>query len=352
MKIALLGELGKPISKNSFGGTENWTYNFAESLMKQGHEVTLFAREESQFSGKLISICGEQDITNTNGSILEKKLRLYSIAQLIKLLKMEKDFDVVHLSQYSFYYGLSLSNILTKPLVGTIHGYCQFEYHDLRDIIEKFPDFNYAFISKAFLEKWPKPKNYRIISHGINCDQFPFSSKPDDYYFIMGRVGKEKGTGDAVAFAKKTGSRLFIAGPIDDEIYFNEEIKPNLNEKIQYVGLADFEKKIQLYKNAKAFLMPIHWDEPFGLVVIEAMACGTPVIAYNRGAMSEIIEDGKNGFLVPQGDISGLAEAANKITTIDRKYCREVVEKKFSIDRMTQDYLEYYQELIEKQSDE
>lgn len=352
MKIALLGELGKPISKDSFGGTENWTYNFAESLLKQGHKVTLFAREESQFSGELISICGEQDLTNSNGSILKEKLRLYTIAQLIKLLKMEKDFDVVHLSQYSFYFGLPLCNILIKPLVGTIHGYCQFERHDLGDIIEKFSDFNYAFISEAFLKKWPKPKNYRIIPHGINCDQFPFSGKPDDYYFYMGRVGKEKGTGDAVAFAKKTGSRLIIAGPIDDEIYFKQEIKPNLNEKIQYIGLTDFDKKIQLYKNAKAFLMPINWDEPFGLVVIEAMACGAPVIAYNRGAMSEIIEDGKNGFLVPEGDIEGLVRAADKISVIDRKYCREVVEKKYSIDRMTKDYLEYYEELTKKKSNE
>lgn len=346
MKIGLVGAIDTPINKNSTAGTEVWTYNFAERLIKLGHHVTLFANDASAFSGKLINVVKERELLDKNQTkkISPPKFSMYSVKEMVEVVKKQADFDVIHISVYSFHYLLPLVDLISKPVVITIHG-TSFPDSEIGQVFKEYPKVNYVFISKQYEKKWPYPEKYRVIYNGIEVDKFECNKQKGDYFFWMSRISLEKGVDDAIEFAEKTGNRLIIAGPIRDQSYFDLTVKPHLSKKIEYVGKLDFSAKNKYYKSARAFLMPIKWEEPFGLVVVEALACGTPVIAYNRGAIPEIIEDGKSGFLV--NDVLGMIEADKQLKKISSQSCRERAEK-FTLKEMVNNYLDLYKEILKK----
>lgn len=346
MKIAIIAELNKPIQRDTFGGTEIWTYNFAEELIKRGHSVTIFARKESKTAAKLLSICKLKDLQGKKGEKLSRdKLNLYLTEELTEAIKLQDRFDIIHFSIFSFYLGLPFSKLITKPLVITIHGYCNISKKESKQYFYGYPGLHYVFPSKAFIKNWVTPKHYKIIHHGIDVNRFSLSTKSKDFYFWMSRLIEDKGILDAIEFAEKTGEKLIIGGNIDDPDFFNKKIKPRLTKKIKYVGELHFKQKIDYYKTAKALLFLPKIKEAFGLVAVEALACGTPVIAYDQDPLSEIISDGKNGYLVKTGSIKGLISASKKIDRIDSNLCRQIVVDQFSSERMVDEYLEYYKHL-------
>jgi len=346
MKIALVGTIETPINRDSIAGTEVWTYNFAENLIKRGHQVTLFASTGSKFSGDLVAVNDREDVIDPEtGSFQKKRLDTFCVNEMIQVAKRIEEFDIVHLSVFRFYLYLPIVKLIQKPVVITVHG-SPFDAKDAKIIDAKFGEPSYALISKNCGTVWPDSSRKNIIYNGIEAENFPFCDTKEDYYFWMGRLVPDKGVDDAIAFAVKTGSKLLIAGPLGENQYFEEKVKPFLNDKIKYLGELNLEEKVGYYQHAKAFLMPIKWEEPFGLVVVESMCCGTPVIAYDRGAMREIIDDGVNGFIVKPNDVEGLIDASKRLDRIDLKKCREKVEDYFTIEKMVDDYEKVYRGLV------
>ena len=281
-RIGIVGGVNSPISKDAIGGTEIWTYNFAERLKQSGCDVTLFAPEGSSFSGNMIVTSTKDEIMDDMGTKNSKvNFAVFSINQMIEVVKRQEDFDLFHINFYDFYYAVPFVELIKKPIVVTLHG-MNLTSKEANILFSKFKNINYSFISNNLLSRFPAPEKYRVIYNGIDFDSFPLCEEKEDFYFFMGRISQEKGASDAVQFALKTKSKLIIAGPMHDKTYFNVQIKPFLNDRIQYVGELNFSKKVEYYKKAKAFLMPIHWEEPFGLVVLEAKAFGTPVKAYKK----------------------------------------------------------------------
>lgn len=346
MKIALVGPLDSPVKKDASAGSEIWTYNFAEQLKKRGITTSLYAASGSEFSGELIITVDYKDLLkNDGGSISKTKFAFFSISEMVQVVHDQAKYDLIHLSVYSLTYYFPLIELITKPVIVTLHG-LSFKKEDAKILLSKNPKANFVAISNSLLTDWDRPRNYKVIHNGISLTNFLFTEGKRKYFFWMGRISKEKGVEDAIKFAQKTKEELIIAGPIRDEEYFNQFVKPNLNSKIRYVGGLGLKEKIKYYQGAKAFLMPVKWEEPFGLVAVEAMACGTPVIAYDRGALPEIISDGIDGFIVKPDDIDGLIKAAKKIEEINRKKCREKVESHFTLEKMVDEYLDYYEEVM------
>jgi len=346
MKIALVGPLDSPVKKNASAGSEIWTYNFAEQLKMRGISPSLYAASGSEFSGELITTVDYKDLLESDGGDISKtKFAFFSISEMVRVVHDQARYDLIHLSVYSLTYYLPLIELIAKPIIATLHG-LPFKKEDAKILLSKIPKINFAVISNSLLTDLERSRNYKVIYNGINLPDFPFAAGKRKYFFWMGRISKEKGVEDAIKFAQKIKEELIIAGPIRDEEYFNQFVKPNLNSKIRYVGGLGLKEKVKYYQGAKAFLMPIKWEEPFGLVAIEAMACGTPVIAYDRGALPEIISAGSDGFIVKPNEVEGLIKAAKKIIEIDRKKCREKVEKHFTLEKMVDEYLNYYKEIM------
>ena len=231
---------------------------------------------------------------------------------------------------------------MTKtPIVTTIHGFSS------PKILPVYKKYNkktfYVAISKA--DKCPELEYIATIHHGIDLNRFTFRPDHGKYLLFFGRIHPDKGTRECIEVARQTGMKLIIAGIIQDQGYFDLQVKPHLDdEQIIYVGSVGPKKRNELLGGAYALLHPINFDEPFGLSVVEAMACGTPVIAFNRGSMPEIIADGITGFLVH--NLDEMAEAVVKAKQLDRLQCRKLIEEKFSADRMVQDYIGVYEKII------
>lgn len=348
MKIAIVCPLDTPITKNAFGGTEIWNYVYAEKLFAEGHKVTIFASEGSEFSGKIIEVVQRKQVeVPADVLTLSKEEQVaYSINQLLTVLEREEQFDVIHISNCNFYFYLPLLRLFKKPIVLTVHSY-NFSGLEAGNLFNSFPVPTYVFNAESFKKVWPVPQKYQVIYPGINLADFEYNKQPDDYIFWMGRIHPDKGIEDAIKFAQKVNKKVIIAGPIRKEEYFNREVKPFLSDKIRYIGELNHEKKVKYYKNAKAFLVTTKRDESFGLVAAEAMACGTPVLAYDRGALPEIIEDGVTGFIIEPNNIEQLIERSKQLGQLNRQKCRERIKKKFNIEIMVEKYIELYQKLLE-----
>jgi len=347
MKIAIVGSLYGAISENSLAGTEIWTYNFVQKLVERGHEVTLFARKESKTSAKLYPVCAEEDLINkATGQCTKRKVHMFDIKEIIDVMNRQDDFDVIHFSTSSYYLGLPFTNgLIKKPVVITAHTFGDFDYSDMSRIFEQHKNPYYIFPTEYFLKKWPKPSRYQVISHGIDLNHFEYKEIKKDNYYWIGSICPEKGLKDAIMMSKKAQVKLLFSGPISDEKYFKNEIEPELSNDIKYLGEADLKDKIKHYGDAKAVLFTSGIEETFGLVVTEAMACGTPVLAYDIGPMSEIIIPGYNGYLADRGDIDGLVKAIYNINEIKPVNCRKTIEEKFNDDGMINQYLKLYNSL-------
>jgi glycosyltransferase involved in cell wall biosynthesis len=334
MKIAMLSPIAWRTPPRQYGPWENIVSLLTEGLVSRGIDVTLFATADSKTRGHLVSVCPrgyEED-----PEILPK---VWECLHISEVFERGEQFDLIH-NNFD-YLPLTYTGMTATPVVTTIHGFSS------PKILPVYKKYNkktfYVAISKA--DKCPELDYIATIHHGINLHQFTFQPDQGKYLLFFGRIHPDKGTKECIEVARQTGLKLIIAGIIQDQGYFDLQVKPHLdNNRIIYIGSAGPKKRDELLGGAYALLHPVNFDEPFGLSVVEAMACGTPVVAFNRGSMPEIIVDGITGFLV--NNLDEMVKAVDKVRQLDRLQCRKLVKERFSVDRMVQDYMEVYEKII------
>src|SRR3989344_2180049 len=342
LRIAQIAPLWVSVPPRTYGGTELMVYNIAEGLLKRQHKVTLFASGDSHTNALLIpplerGIWLQHGISNPH-------------APIIRLIKMAherlSDFDLIHNHFNFFPFPVSLHS-KCPPFLTTVHRPVDTAY---AETMKAYPKIKFCAISedhKKSMEEHGVPVA-GVVYNGIDMPRYEYNNRPNDYLLYLGRINSEKGILTAIEAARVTGQKLIVAGNIVGEgewLHFMHEIQPLLHhENINFRGQVNFEEKIELLKNAKALLFPINVREAFGLVMTEAMACGTPVIAFLRGSVPEIVEHGKTGFVVDTKE--KMIEAIKMIGSIDRAKCRESVEKKFSLEIMIDRYEKIYEKII------
>lgn len=336
MKIALISPIAWRTPPVHYGPWENIVSLLCEGLVKKGIDVTLFATKDSITAGKLVAVCPrgyEEDKT------IEPKV--WECLHISEVFENANEFDLIH-NNFDFL-PLTYSCLINTPVLTTIHG---FSSPAILPVYEKYNNKNY-YISISNSDRSEKLNYIATVYHGINLEQFTFKKKMGNYLLFFGRMHKDKGAKEAIQIAKSFGMKLIMAGIIQDQEYFDSEILPDFGEDIIYVGSVGPEKRNELLGGAYALLHPIFFAEPFGLSVVESMACGTPVLAFNKGSMPELITSSKDGFIVE--NIEEAVEALGKISKIDRQCCRDTVEKRFSVERMVDDYIKVYQQIINEQ---
>jgi len=334
MKIALLAPIAWRTPPTHYGPWETVASLLCEGLVKKGIDVTLFATKDSITSGKLCAVCNcgyEEDKT------IEPKV--WECLHISEVFEHADEFDLIH-NNFDFL-PLTYSKLVKTPVLTTIHG---FSSELILPVYEKYNDNSY-YVSISDSDRSEKLDYIATIYHGINLEQFTFKKETGDYLLFFGRMHPDKGAKEAIEIAKSFGKKLIMAGIIQDQDYFDKEVAPNLGEDVVYVGSVGPEKRDELLGGAYALLHPIYFAEPFGLSVVESMACGTPVVAFNKGSMPELIESGENGFIV--SDVKEAVSALGKISEISRQYCRNTVEEKFSVEKMVDNYIEVYKQIID-----
>jgi glycosyltransferase involved in cell wall biosynthesis len=334
MKIALLSPIAWRTPPRHYGPWENIVSLLAEGLVANGIEVTLFATGDSLTQGQLDYVCPQPYEENKD---LDPKV--WECLHIAHLFEQAHKFDLIH-NHFDFL-PLTYSQLVKTPVVTTIHGFSS------PKILPVYSTYNgnTHFVSISNADRSPLLDYIATVYHGIDTGLFTFKSEPGSYLLFFGRIHPDKGTHEAIQIARESGRKLMVAGIIQDESYFQTEIAPYIdNGSVVYVGSVGPEARNVLLANAYALLHPINFEEPFGLSVIESMACGTPVLAYDRGSMKEVIKDGETGYLVQ--DKAEAVSCVQRIETIDRRHCREWVEEKFSQNRMVQDYIKVYQQIL------
>jgi len=334
MKIAILSPIAWRTPPKKYGPWEQVASNIAEGLIAKGIDVTLFATGDSMTKGKLEYICPSPYLENT-----ELDPKVWECLHISHLMEQADHFDLIH-NNYDFL-PLTYSGLIRTPMLTTIHG---FSSPKILPVYKKYNHGSY-YVSISNSDRSPELDYIATVYNGIDNSQFTFNPEPEDYLLFFGRIHSEKGTYEAIQIAKKTDRRLIISGLIQDQNYFKEKVKPYINgEDIVYVGNSGPSDRDKLLGNAKALLHPINFEEPFGLSVIESMFCGTPVIAFKRGSMPELIKHEKTGFLVR--DIESAAEAVKIIPAIRRLDCYQAAHSRFTRKKMTEDYLKVYKEIL------
>jgi glycosyltransferase involved in cell wall biosynthesis len=335
MKIAVLSAVAWRTPPRHYGPWEQVASNLTEGLVREGIDVTLFATADSITGARLEGVIekGYEEDATQSAKVLE-------CLHISNLMERAENFELIH-NHFDFL-PLTYSRLIFTPMVTTIHGFSS------QNIIPVYKKYNSGthYVSISYADRSPELKYIANIYHGIKTADFTFNASPDDYLLYFGRIHPDKGTYEAIEIAKRSKHRLLIAGIIQDKDYFKEKVEPFLNDEIVFLGPADPEKRNVLLKNALALLHPINFHEPFGLSVAEAMLCGTPVIAFNKGSMPELIENRKTGFLV--NDMYEAVESIPEINRIDRAYCRQYATEKFSIDKMVKDYIKVYEQILYK----
>ena len=306
-----------------------------EGLIAKEVDVTLFATEDSITKGQLHAVCKGGYEENRQ---IEPKV--WECLHISELFEKANDYDLIH-NHFDFL-PLTYSKLVTPPVVTTIHG---FSSPRILPVYEKYNEKTfYVAISEA--DRSPNLNYIATIHHGIDLHDFTFVPEPEDTLLFFGRIHPDKGAKEAIEVARAVGKKLIMAGVIQDEAYFEFEVEPHIDgDNVTYVGSVGPEQRDKLLGKACALLHPISFDEPFGLSIIEAMACGTPVIAFNRGSMPELIRHGVNGFLVSH--VEEAVDAVKKLSTIDRSACRRFVEGNFSTERMVSDYIKVYEQILD-----
>ncbi len=336
MRIAMLSSIAWRTPPRDYGPWESVVSLLTEGLVSRGHDVTLFATGDSQTSGKLHAVCArgyEED-----RSIVPK---VWECLHISELFEDAEDFEIIH-NNFDFL-PLTYTGLTTTPVVTTIHG---FSSPGILPVYKKY-NSKVFYVSISDADRSPELDYIKTIHHGIDIEQFDFQSEPEDYLLFFGRIHHDKGAREALEIARACNKKLILAGIMQDEAYYHQYVEPYLdNRNAVYVGTAGPVQRNQLLGKAYALLHPINFNEPFGLSVIESMACGTPVIAFNKGSMPELIEHGKNGFLV-----SGCEEAVEhivRIKDINRSDCRRTVEDRFTADSMVEKYIDVYAQVLQK----
>jgi glycosyltransferase involved in cell wall biosynthesis len=341
MRIAQVAPLFESVPPKTYGGTERVVSWLTEELVRLGHDVTLFASADSMTTARLIPGCPES-LRLATGSIDHLA---HHYVMLEKLLQKKNEFDLIHFHIDYLHFPISARERYTH--VSTLHG--RLDIPDLPPLYDTYPDMPVVSISDAQRDPLPNLNWQGTVHHGFPPDAYKASTKPGKYLAFLGRTSPEKGLDRAIDIANKAGMPLRIAAKIDksDQEYFDSCVKPLLNSaNVEFLSEIGYPEKNKFLADAAALLFPIAWPEPFGIVMIEALACGTPVIAYPFGSVPEVIQDGINGFIV--SDIEGAVRAIEEIGKLDRRKVRKSFEQQFTASRMTQDYLKIYNRLLSR----
>lgn len=344
MRIAQVAPLYESVPPKYYGGTERIVSYLTEELVRQGHKVTLFASGDSATKARLIAPC-RRALRLDKTSIDQMA---HHILMLDQVFRGAAQFDIIHF--HIDYLHFPLSRRQRTPHVTTLHG--RLDIPDLVPLYKEFRDMPVISISDSQREPLPWINWQGTVYHGLPGDLYTFQEEPGKYLAFLGRISPEKRVDRAIQIAKKVGMEIKIAAKVDatDREYFEEMIKPLLNDPwTDYIGEIGEGEKDEFLGKAYALLFPIDWPEPFGMVMIEAMACGTPVIAYNQGSVPEVIEEGVTGFIVE--NLEEAVRAVKMVPSLSRKWCRQVFEERFSASRMASDYLTVYNQLIERKTE-
>ncbi|TAH00056.1 MAG: glycosyltransferase family 4 protein [Sphingobacteriales bacterium] len=337
MKIAVLAPIAWRTPPVNYGPWEQMASNLTENLVKLGVDVTLFASADAITNAKLNAVIKEGYETNKT-----QDAKVLECLHISNLMEQSSEFDIIH-NHFDFL-PLTYSRLIKTPIITTIHG---FSSGRIVPVYQKYnPTSHYVSISNA--DRHPSLDYLATVYNGLNVEDFSFTANAEDYLLFFGRIHPDKGTLEAIQIAIKANKKLIIAGIIQDGGYFQEKIKPLLNQQIEFVGAANPTQRNKLLGNAVALLHPINFEEPFGLSVVESMLCGTPVIAFNKGSMPELIQNNINGFLVNNVDEAVLA--LTKINKIDRNVCRQTAIDKFSAVNMAKQYLQLYHKVLDKRT--
>lgn len=351
MKVAILAPLKRELSIDTKGGRPRIVYNLVEGLVRRGHDVTVFGTGDSRVQATVVSVLPKAlfHLPPVENEFYRHMIALCHMMELVG--EMHGQFDLIHNHLYPEMLPLLFARGWGVPMVSTVHTQMTPE---LGEFFSRYPHTFFAPISNRQKALYPGLSYTDTVYNGIDEAAFEFSEKPGRYLLFVGRIkeGDPKGVTDAIRVARAAGKPLKIIGNVESSVFFDREIEPHLGEMIQFVGdpksvegSLTLAERVALYQGAQALLLPVHWEEPFGIVMIEAMSCGTPVIAYRRGAIPEVVEDSVTGFVV--NDEATMAIAVRRIDQIDRHACRKAVENHFTINAMVTGYERVYGKILE-----
>ncbi len=334
LKIAMLAPVAWRTPPRKYGPWEQVCSNITEGLVKKGLDVTLFATGDSLTGGKLQSVCpaGYEEDKETDAKVAE-------YMHISFLMERADEFDIIH-NNFDFP-PLTYSRLIKTPMVTTIHG---FSSPRIIPVYKRYNDICH-YVSISYADRDKELRYIANVYNGIDPQAFTLQNEPGDYLLFFGRIHPDKGTREAIEIALQAKMKLKIAGFIQDQGYWQEQVAPMVdNEQIVYVGNAGPARRDQLLGGAYALLHPIQFKEPFGLSVAESMFCGTPTVAFEKGSMSELVENGETGFLA--ADVKEAVDILPRVAGLDRRRCRQSAEARFSIDKMTGQYLAVYEEIL------
>jgi glycosyltransferase involved in cell wall biosynthesis len=343
MRIAQIAPLYESVPPQGYGGTERVVHYLTEKLVELGHDVTLFASADSETSARLVgSLPQALRLSNYRGDPI-----IPHYLMLERAFGAADRFDVVH--SHVDILGLPFGRRATVPVVTTLHG--RLDLEELEPLYEEYAEQPVVSISDSQREPIPQARWVGTVHHGLPRDLYRFHPEPGKYLAFIGRVSPEKRLDRAIEIAVRARRPLKIAAKVDraDRQYFRREIEPLLNHPlIEWIGEVNDRAKDDFLGGAEALLFPIDWPEPFGLTMIEALACGTPVIAWQHGSVAEVLDHGVTGFL--SDDIGAAVRAVKRLDRLSRQVCREAFEKRFTSDRMAEDYVAIYERLIQERA--
>lgn len=351
MKIGILAYPHYDFPPNGYGPMQLIACELAEGLAKRDYQVSIFATANAKLSKNIKIIPTKDTSVSSDPSVPDPKI--YEFVTIQKLIEHRNNFDI--LSSHIGFHILPFIEFLNYPVIVNLQGdYSNEHYYNF----VKSYDAYFVSISKSQQRELPRVNFSGCVYHGINLKKFPFKEKSGDYLSFLGRVSPVKGIDVAIKVAASTNLPLRIGAKYDknnpdQNQYYNRNIKPYLNNKIKFLGEQNFSQKINLLSGSRVLVFPIKWQEAFGLVMVEAMACGTPVVAFNRGSVPEIIKDGETGYICPPDDIGAMVKAVKKIYQMPvseyqgmRKNCRQHVEENFTIEKMVDGYEKVYKNVI------
>jgi glycosyltransferase involved in cell wall biosynthesis len=341
MRIAQIAPLIEAVPPLLYGGTERIVSYLTEALVRQGHEVTLFASGDSQTTAELVA-CAPRALRLDRA---DRDPVPPHLIMLDEVWRRSQQFDILHFHIDLLHFPL-FRDILGQTIT-TLHG--RLDLPQLQPFYARFAEFPLVSISDAQRQPLPPVNWVGTVHHGLPLELLLFNDKPlGNYLAFLGRISPEKGPDHAIEIARRAGMPLRIAAKVDDadREYFERRIRPEVDDRfVEFIGEINEAEKGHFLGNARALLFPVDWPEPFGLVVIEAMACGTPVIAFRRGAVTEILEEGVTGFTVESVDQA--VQAVQRVNDLERRQIRRRFEQRFSAERVSRDYLAIYRKLIQ-----
>ncbi|HEY7190373.1 MAG TPA: glycosyltransferase family 4 protein [Vicinamibacterales bacterium] len=338
LRIAQVAPLSESVPPKLYGGTERVVATLCDELVRQGHDVTLFASGDSNTDAKLVAACPSALRLSQSPDPLAVHLHMIE-----KMAQRADEFDIIHFHVAPLHF--SIARRLRTPHVTTLHG--RLDLAPIEPLYSEFSEQPMVSVSDAQRAPLPHQNWVATVYHGLPARELSFRPEAGTYLAFLGRIAREKRPDRAIAIAKACGCHLKIAAKVDpaDVDYFTREIEPLLDDPlVEFIGEINESQKGEFLGHARALLFPIDWPEPFGLVMIESLACGTPVVAFRGGSVGEVIEHGVTGFVVD--DLDQAVTATKQVDALDRRACRQAFDERFSATRMADDYLKVYTRLM------